>query len=93
MNANKTKRILFVEQNQDGTIGGSYYCLLYITQLIDKSKYTPLVMFYQDNSLLQDFKNSGAEVSIYGKPRGKDFFSRFRKYVPLIKGTSAKATN
>jgi glycosyltransferase involved in cell wall biosynthesis len=77
------KRILFIEQNQDGTVGGSHYCLLYITQLIDKTKYEPLVMFYQENPLVQDFRNSGAEVIIQGKPRGKYLFSRFKKLGPL----------
>ena len=80
------KKILFVEQNQDGTIGGSYYCLLYIIQLIDKTKFKPLVMFYQENSLSEDFKKSGAEVLLYKKPRGKDLFSKFKKYRPLYLG-------
>jgi glycosyltransferase involved in cell wall biosynthesis len=50
------KKILYIEANKDGTIGGSYYSLLYLIQGLDKTKYEPHVMFCQDNVLIQEFK-------------------------------------
>lgn len=50
------KNILYMEANEDGTIGGSHYCLLEIVKNLDKSKYYPIVCFYQKNSLLAEFE-------------------------------------
>jgi glycosyltransferase involved in cell wall biosynthesis len=50
------KRILYIEANKDGTIGGSYYSLLYLLQGLNKNKYEPHVMFFQDNPLIPEFK-------------------------------------
>lgn len=51
------KNILYVEQNIDGTIGGSHYCLLYLIQNLDRNKFKPFALFHQDNSLIQTFQN------------------------------------
>jgi glycosyltransferase involved in cell wall biosynthesis len=58
------KKILYLEHNIDGTVGGSHYCLLEICRNIDRSKYLPVVCFFQENSLLSEFTQSGAEVII-----------------------------
>ena len=50
------KKILYVEQNNDGTIGGSHYCLLEMVKYLDREKYEPVVAFYQDNSLVKEFR-------------------------------------
>lgn len=50
------KRILYVEQNTDGTVGGSYYSLLGIVRRLDRDKYEPMVVFYQDNILADEFR-------------------------------------
>ena len=50
------KNILYIEANQDGTIGGSHYCLLEIVKNIDTNKYNPIVYFYQDNNLVNEFQ-------------------------------------
>ena len=50
------KRILYVEQNLDGTIGGSHYCLLDLVKYLDREKYEPLVAFYTDNALRNEFE-------------------------------------
>lgn len=50
------KRILYIEANRDGTIGGSYYSLLYLLQGLNKDKYEPHVLFCQDNALIPEFK-------------------------------------
>jgi glycosyltransferase involved in cell wall biosynthesis len=58
------KRILYIEANQDGTIGGSYYSLLYLVQGLNKIKYEPFVMFCQDNVLIQEFRKVTPNVYI-----------------------------
>lgn len=50
------KKILFIESNRDGTIGGSYYSLLYLVQGLDKNRYEPHVLFCQYNVLISEFR-------------------------------------
>lgn len=61
----KKSKILYIESNTDGTIGGSYYSLFYLIQGIDREKFDPVVMFYQENVLLDKFKNVCSEVIIF----------------------------
>jgi len=70
--ASKSKkiRVLFIEQNQDGTTGGSHYCLLDLLKLIDKKSFKPIAMFYENNKLIDDFKSTGVDVVIFAKPVG-----------------------
>ena len=68
-----SKKIMYVEATQDGTIGGSHYCLLDLILEIDQSKFSPIVIFYENNSLEKEFKDAGAEVIVYHKPHGKNF--------------------
>ena len=50
------KRILFVEQNQDGTIGGSHHSLLLLVRYLDRTLFEPTVAFYQRNELIPEFE-------------------------------------
>lgn len=59
-----TQRVLYLEHNMDGTVGGSHYCLLEICRNLDKSRYQPVVVFYQANPLLDEFRATGAEILI-----------------------------
>jgi len=61
------KRILYIEANQDGTIGGSHYCLLEIVKTINKNKFEPLVLFFQNNILVPEFKKY-CKLIIIDKP-------------------------
>lgn len=67
------KKILFVEQNQDGTVGGSHYCLLYLIKCLNKKKYKPIVMFYEPNAIIGKFAREGCPLVLYKKPLGKFF--------------------
>ena len=58
------KRILYIESNKDGTIGGSYYSLLYLLQGLDREKYELIVMFCEENVLIPEYEKV-AEVIIY----------------------------
>jgi glycosyltransferase involved in cell wall biosynthesis len=56
------KRILYLEHNVDGTVGGSHFCLLEICRSINREKFHPIVCFFQENTLIPDFKQAGADV-------------------------------
>ena len=58
------KRILYIDSNKDGTIGGSYYSLLYLLQGLDREKYELVVMFCETNVLIPEYEKI-AEVIIY----------------------------
>jgi len=63
------KRVLYVEANTDGTIGGSHTCLLELIRGLDRSRFEPLVLFYEDNALVDAFQEAASEVVIFHKPR------------------------
>lgn len=63
--------VLYVEQNQDGTVGGSYWCLYYILKNIDRREVIPYVMFYQDHKLMDKYNEIGIDSDIYDKPLAK----------------------
>lgn len=49
-------RVLYCESSADGTIGGSHYCLLYLIQHLDRSRFEPLAIFYEPHALLARFQ-------------------------------------
>lgn len=61
----KKTKILYIESNRDGTIGGSYYSLFYLIEGLNKEMYEPVVMFYEDNPLVNKFKKAAKEVIIF----------------------------
>jgi glycosyltransferase involved in cell wall biosynthesis len=50
------KRVLYVEGNLDGTIGGSYFSLLYLVSGLDRARFEPLVVFAADTPLRPRFE-------------------------------------
>jgi glycosyltransferase involved in cell wall biosynthesis len=89
---NKISKILFVEQNQDGTVGGSYYSLLYLVRALGKNKYDPVVMFYENNHMIQRFVGENCRTIIYNKPVGKTF-NPFHPILNLPTKMAQKAYN
>jgi glycosyltransferase involved in cell wall biosynthesis/O-antigen/teichoic acid export membrane protein len=49
------KRILYVEGNEDRTIGGSYFSLLFLVSGLDRTRFEPLVVFTGENTLMPRF--------------------------------------
>lgn len=76
-----TRRVLYVEHTVDGTVGGSHYCLLDICRNLDRSRFHPVVLFFQDNPLLEEFRSAGSEVLV-GNP-----------VVPLVQGRGGHASS
>jgi glycosyltransferase involved in cell wall biosynthesis len=66
-------RVLYVEQNVDGTTGGSYRSLLYLVKGLDKQAYTPLVAFYREHELLDEYRAAGCRTMLLSYPRPIDF--------------------
>jgi glycosyltransferase involved in cell wall biosynthesis len=55
-----TKRILFVEANTDGTIGGSHYSLLSLIQHLDRGRYDPVAILYEDSPVVPLYRQTCA---------------------------------
>jgi glycosyltransferase involved in cell wall biosynthesis len=51
-----TKRILFLEGNVDGTVGGSQRVLLEVVAHLDRTRFDPVVLFYEDHVLVPEFR-------------------------------------
>src|SRR5262245_48901665 len=62
--ATPAQRILYVEGNVDGTIGGSYYSLLFLVAGLDRARYEPVVVFARDNGLVPRFRAAGAKLIV-----------------------------
>jgi glycosyltransferase involved in cell wall biosynthesis len=76
MTADTRPRILFCETNVDGTIGGSYYSLLYLVKGLDRSRYRATVLFSRDHGLMPAFHEAGAETIIWPPDAPFTFASR-----------------
>lgn len=61
-------KILYCEGNTDGTVGGSYFCLLYLVKGLDRRRYEPIVVFHTAHALLADFHEAGVRTYIWPKP-------------------------
>lgn len=68
----KRRKILFVEQNVDGTIGGSHYCLLYLVQKLNRNIYEPIIAFYEPNQLMGLFSKEGKTI-VFNKAKNVTF--------------------
>lgn len=61
-------RVLYCESSADGTIGGSHYCLLYLLEHLDRSKFEPLTVFYERHALIDRFQAT-SETIIHDRDR------------------------
>lgn len=92
-------RILYIEQNVDGTTGGSYRSLLYLLKGLDKHTHTPLVAFYREHELLPEFESVAARTMLLFYPLPIDLVSRVRRLGPIgralapLAGVVQKLTN
>jgi len=77
----KIKTIMYCEGNTDGTVGGSFFSLLYLVKGLNKSKYRPIVIFHKDHSLMDEYTKAGIETIIIARPAST--ILRFRDESPL----------
>lgn len=57
-------RILYLEANEDGTVGGSHQALYDLVKRLDRSRYEPVVAFYQENRFAAALRELGVEVHV-----------------------------
>ena len=55
-------RVLCVEVNEDGTVGGSRQALYDLVKGLDRRRFEPVVLFYQDNPFSDRLRELGVEV-------------------------------
>jgi glycosyltransferase involved in cell wall biosynthesis len=72
------KRILYVEGCRDGTVGGSHTCLYSMVANLDKEKYHPVVVFYDDHIVADKSRRLGIDTNI------------LKRYAPLDVGLLLK---
>lgn len=70
------KRILLLEHGMDGTVGGSHYCLLEICRGLDRTRFEPVARFFQPNSLLEEFRRIGCQVTVRAPRQPLSFAAR-----------------
>jgi hypothetical protein len=61
-------RILYVEQNIDGTVGGSYRSLLFLLRGLDSACVSTDCPFYRQHELLSAYRDAGARRSCSRTP-------------------------
>lgn len=59
------KRILYIEGNIDGTVGGSYFVLYDLASRLDRTKFEPIVGFHRDNYLIEQFRANGIQTFLF----------------------------
>ena len=65
-------RVLMVETNQDGTVGGSYQALFDLAVRIDRARFEPIALFYQDNVFVSRLRARGIEVVLFDEIARKE---------------------
>jgi glycosyltransferase involved in cell wall biosynthesis len=78
------RRILYVEGNLDGTIGGSFYSLLFLVKGLDKSRFAPTVMFSIPNALIPKYEAAGARVLVRPNARPVQWSGAFGRLFSRI---------
>ena len=66
------RRILFIEANEDGTVGGSHQMLYELATNLNTRRFQPLVLFYQDNVFAQRLRERGVDVRVYTDVRARE---------------------
>jgi glycosyltransferase involved in cell wall biosynthesis len=61
---NAKQRMLYVEGNVDGTIGGSYFSLLFLVAGLDRTRFEPIVVFAAPTPLEPRFAAAGIRTLV-----------------------------
>ncbi len=76
--------VLYCENNIDGTVGGSYYSLLYLVKNLDRQRFHPIVIFYTEHTLLPVYRDAGVETHVWKKAESFTFGSAHHKVGKLL---------
>ncbi|HEX5387022.1 MAG TPA: glycosyltransferase family 4 protein [Gemmatimonadales bacterium] len=58
-------RILLIEGNRDGTVGGSFQCLYDIARHLDRPRFEPVAVFWEPNRFSERLRAEGVEVHLW----------------------------
>jgi glycosyltransferase involved in cell wall biosynthesis len=58
-------RVLIIESNADGTVGGSHQALFDLAVRLDRARFEPVVLFNQDNPFAGRLRDRGVEVVVF----------------------------
>lgn len=67
----KRKRILHVEGNEDGTVGGSHKIMADLVTRMPRS-FEPVILFYQTNLWVDRLRDAGLEVHTWDRERSRE---------------------
>ncbi len=66
------RRVLFVEANEDGSVGGSHQVLYDMVRYMDRARVEPIILFYQDNRFSALFREAGIRVLTWDAVRAAE---------------------
>lgn len=73
----RPRRVLLVEINEDGTVGGSHQCLYDLAVRLDRERFVPVALFYQANRFAERLREAGVEVHTWDRERALEHRRRF----------------
>jgi len=76
---NYMKKILYIEGCRDGTIGGSHTCLYSMVTNINRNKFQPIVVFYDDHHIAHKLRDLNIKVHIFPNKKPIIFTRKLKK--------------
>ena len=76
-------RVLYTESNVDGTIGGSHYCLLHLVEHLDRARFEPVVLFFEDHALVPSFR-AAADTRVEPPPPPSQWGRGQQPWAPVL---------
>jgi glycosyltransferase involved in cell wall biosynthesis len=65
-------RVLCIEANEDGTVGGTHRVVYDLVMALDRSRFEPVVLYYQDNVFAERLRSLGVHVATYDATRSAE---------------------
>lgn len=86
----RPRRVLLIESNEDGTVGGSHQCLYDLASRIDRRDFDPVVLFYQANRFVDAVEALGLEVHVWEAERALERGGTARPPSPRAIGSALR---
>jgi len=67
----RRRRVLYVEFNEDGTVGGSHQAVFDLVRHLPSDRYEPVVLYYVENPFADRLRARGVQV-IIAEPRARE---------------------
>jgi glycosyltransferase involved in cell wall biosynthesis len=63
--ASRPHRVLLIESNIDGTVGGSHQAMFDLVRNFDRGVFEPVALYYQDNRFAESLRSRRTEVHVW----------------------------